>query len=258
MPRFLLTLAYDGTDFSGWQLQARDRTVQGVIETALTKIMDAPVRLHGAGRTDAGVHALGQTAHFDCPESRAGIPWQRALNAMLPDDVRVVACRRVTDGFHARYQAQAKTYEYTLWHTREFCLPQRRRFVWNCGPLDFMAMEEAARLLTGEHDFASFQNTGTPVSSTVRTVADISRHPGPTPHESVWRFTANGFLKQMVRNLVGCLAACGRGQLAPDEAGRILRAADRALAPATAPPQGLTMVSVEYPRQLPDSAGEFL
>jgi len=166
--------------------------------------------------------------------------------------VRVLACRRVADDFHARYQAQAKTYEYTLWHTREFCLPQRRRFAWNCGPLDFTAMEAAARLLTGEHDFASFQNTGTPVRSTIRTVTAISRHPGPTPHESVWRFTANGFLKQMVRNLVGCLAACGRGRLAPDEAGRILLAADRALAPATAPPQGLTLISVAYPDQTLD------
>lgn len=256
MPRFLLTLAYDGTDFSGWQLQARDRTVQGVIETALNTIMGAPVRLHGAGRTDAGVHALGQTAHFDCPERRADIPWQRALNALLPEDVRVLASRRVPDDFHARFRAQAKTYEYALWHTREFCLPQRRRFVWSCGPLDFTAMEEAARLLTGEHDFASFQNTGTPVKSTIRTVTAISRHPGPTPHESVWRFTANGFLKQMVRNLVGCLVACGRGQITPDEAGRILRAADRAQAQATAPPQGLTMVSVEYPEQRFDSPGE--
>lgn len=255
MPRFMLTLAYDGTDFCGWQIQAAGRTVQAEVEAALARLVGSPVRVHGSGRTDAGVHALGQAAHFDCPSSRAPMPWQRALNATLPPDVRVLACRRVDDDFHARYHARAKTYEYSLWHNREFCLPQRRRFVWSCGPLDVEAMEEAARRLTGEHDFAAFQNAGTPVSSTVRTLAEVSRHPGPTEHETVWRFTADGFLKQMVRNFTGCLVACGRGQLSPDGAADILRSANRAKAPATAPPQGLTLVRVEYPDQ-PHPAGE--
>jgi tRNA pseudouridine38-40 synthase len=247
MPRFMLTLAYDGTAFSGWQLQPRDRTVQGVVEAALAVIVGSPVRVHGSGRTDAGVHAMGQAAHFDCPQGRASVPWQRALNALLPDDVRVTECRRVAPDFHVRYAALAKTYEYTLWHTRGFCLPQRRRFVWNCGPVDTAAMEAAAALLVGEHDFAAFQNVGTPVSSTVRTLTEVSRHPGRTSHESIWRFTADGFLKQMVRNLMGCLVACGRGKLSPDQAADILHRADRAQAPATAPPQGLTLISVDYP-----------
>lgn len=256
MPRFLLTLAYDGTDFSGWQLQSGDRTVQGEVEAALAAIAGAPVRVHGSGRTDAGVHALGQRAHFDCPQSRGAIPWQSALNGTLPPDVRVLRCHRVADDFHARFHALAKTYEYGLWHERTFCLPQRRRFVWNCGPLDFAAMDEAAHRLMGEHDFAAFQNTGTPVKSTIRTISDISRHPGPTAEESVWRFTADGFLKQMVRNLVGCLVACGRGRITPDDAARILHNADRAQAPATAPPQGLTLICVDYPAQAPGTTGE--
>jgi len=256
MPRFLLTLAYDGTDFSGWQLQAGDRTVQGEVEASLARLVGAPVRVHGSGRTDAGVHALGQTAHFDCPEERAAVPWQRALNATLPPDVRVLRCDRVAADFHARYHALAKTYEYGLWHQGGFCLPQRRRFVWNCGPLDFAAMDEASRLLAGTHDFAAFQNTGTPVKSTIRTVSDISRHPGPTPSETVWRFTADGFLKQMVRNLMGCLVACGRGRIAPADAARILGGADRALAPATAPARGLTLIGVAYPAPALDAGGD--
>ncbi|QGY39928.1 tRNA pseudouridine(38-40) synthase TruA [Pseudodesulfovibrio cashew] len=247
MARVKLTLAYDGTDFSGWQLQPYGRTVQGELERALGKILGAPPRVHGSGRTDAGVHALGQAAHFDSPDERADLPWQRALNAILPKDVRVVDCVVTDEDFHARYSATGKTYEYALWHTREFCLPQRRRFVWNCGPVDFEAMEAAARVFLGEHDFASFQNVGTPVKSTVRTITGISRHPGPSGHETVWRFTANGFLKQMVRNLTGCLVAAGRGRLSPDEIRTILESGDRSLAPATAPPQGLTLVSVSYP-----------
>ncbi|MUM76586.1 tRNA pseudouridine(38-40) synthase TruA [Pseudodesulfovibrio sp. F-1] len=256
MPRFLLTLAYDGTDFSGWQLQPRERTVQGEIEASLARLVGIPVRVHGSGRTDAGVHALGQTAHFDCPAERAAIPWQRALNATLPQDVRVLRCDRVAADFHARYHAQAKTYEYGLWHQDRFCLPQRRRFVWDCGPLDFAAMDEVARLLAGTHDFAAFQNTGTPVKSTVRTLADISRHPGPTASETIWRFTADGFLKQMVRNLMGCLVACGRDRITPADAARILASADRAQAPATAPARGLTLIGAAYPARTSATGGE--
>lgn len=247
MARIRLTLAYDGTDFSGWQLQPRDRTVQGELERALGEILGAAPRVHGSGRTDSGVHALGQVVHFDCADKRRDMPWQRALNALLPSDVRVVDCAVVNDEFHVQYSAISKTYEYVLWHTREFCLPQRRLFVWDCGPVDFQRMDEAAVILTGEHDFAAFQNVGTPVKSTVRAITDISRHAGLTEHETVWRFTANGFLKQMVRNLMGCMVACGRGKLTPAQVRMILESRDRSQAPATAPPQGLTLVHVEYP-----------
>jgi tRNA pseudouridine38-40 synthase len=243
-----MVVAYEGTEFCGWQVQPADRTVQGELERALETLLGSAVRVHGSGRTDSGVHALGQTVHFDVPDRRPDFPWQRSLNAILPRDVRVLDAGPAADDFHARYGASSKTYEYCLWHERAFCLPQRRRFVWNCGPVDFARMEEAARVLTGEHDFAAFQNVGTDVGSTVRTVTAISRHEGLTAHESVWRFTADGFLKQMVRNLVGCLVACGRGRLDADGVRAILESGDRTLAPATVPPQGLTLVRVEYQR----------
>lgn len=246
MPRVRLTLAYDGTDFAGWQLQPNDRTVQAEVERALGEIIGQPPRVHGSGRTDSGVHAMSQVAHFDCPEERRDIPWQRALNAILPKDVRVLMAEAVDDEFHSRYSALGKTYEYTLWHTREFCLPQRRRFVWDCGTVSFERMEEAAALFLGKHDFAAFQNVGTPVKSTVRTITDISRHPGITEHETVWRFTADGFLKQMVRNLMGCLVAVGRGRVTVAQARDMLAGGDRSAAPATAPPQGLSLISVRY------------
>jgi tRNA pseudouridine38-40 synthase len=247
MIRIKLILAYEGTDFSGWQIQLRDRTVQGELEKCLETIAGKPVRVHGSGRTDAGVHALGQVVHFDCADDRRNIPWQRALNSLLPRDVRVVDWGVVPDDFHARYGAVSKTYEYVLWHNQEFFLPQRRRFAWDCGPVEFTLMEEAAALFIGEHDFAAFQNVGTPVSSTIRTITEISRHPGLAEHESVWRFSANGFLKQMVRNLMGCLVNCGRGKICFEEVRIILENGDRSAAPATAPPQGLTLMNVEYP-----------
>jgi tRNA pseudouridine38-40 synthase len=244
--RIRLTLAYEGTDFCGWQLQPSDRTVQGELERALSVILGGPVRVHGSGRTDSGVHALGQVAHFDCPDGREGFPWRRSLNALLPPDVRVVAAEVAADDFHARFGARSKTYEYRLWHEREFCLPQRRRFVWACGPVDFERMEAAARVLTGEHDFAAFQNVGTDVGSTVRTVTSIERLAADSPLESAWRFSADGFLKQMVRNLMGCMVACGRGKLSVEEVRTILASGDRTTAPATVPPQGLTLISVVY------------
>lgn len=246
MTRIKLTLAYEGTDFSGWQLQPVDRTVQGELESALARILGVPVRVHGSGRTDAGVHAMGQVAHFDCPEARGSLPWQRAINAILPKDVRVLDATPVPEEFHARYSARSKTYEYVLWHEPDYCLPQRNRFVWACGPVDFAAMEAGAGELLGEHDFAAFQNVGTPVKSTVRTITNISRHPGATGQESVWRFMADGFLKQMVRNIMGCLVACGRGKIAPADVRSILDSGDRSTAPATAPPQGLSLLCVEY------------
>lgn len=246
MIRIKLTVAYEGTDFSGWQLQPRDRTVQGELESALARILGMDVRVHGSGRTDSGVHALGQVAHFDCPDAKGGLPWQRALNAILPPDVRVLGAEAVDGEFHARYSARSKTYEYVLWHEPGFCLPQRRRFVWDCGVLDFGAMEAAAAELVGEHDFAAFQNVGTPVKSTVRTLTSLIRSPGITEHETIWRFSGNGFLKQMVRNIMGCLVACGRGRITPLEVRSILLSRDRSNAPATAPAQGLTLIGPEY------------
>ncbi|QLA17883.1 tRNA pseudouridine(38-40) synthase TruA [Desulfolutivibrio sulfoxidireducens] len=244
--RLRLVLAYDGTRFHGWQLQAGDRTVQGVVEKALEVLAGVPVRAIGSGRTDAGVHALGQTAHADVPADRAGLPWRRAVNALLPEDVAVVSAEIAPAGFHARFGAVQKTYAYCLWTEPEFVWPQRRPFVWACGPVDMAAMNAAAREFVGTRDFAAMQNTGTEIASTVRTVFSITPTPGTTPFETIWRFTADGFLKQMVRNMVGCLVAVGKGKVSPEDVRSLLTEGDRTRAPATAPARGLCLEAVEY------------
>ena len=207
MARLRLTVAYDGTALNGWQLQAPGlgRTVQGCLEEALARLCGEPVRVHGAGRTDAGVHALAQTAHVDVPASRAGLPWQRALGALLPPDIAVIAVTPVPAAFHARFSARGKTYAYTLWTGRDYVLPWRRAYVWNVGrqgALETAAMDAAATVLVGEHDFAAFQNAGSVVAGTVRRLTRVLRQPGACPEETVWRFSGTGFLKQMVRNLM--------------------------------------------------------
>lgn len=257
--RLRLVVAYDGSRFHGWQLQAGDRTVQGVLEAALATLAGRPVRAIGSGRTDAGVHALGQVVHADVPRKRAGLPWRRALNALLPGDAAVVEAGPAPPGFHARFGAVRKTYAYTLWAEPEFVFPHRRPYVWACGPVDREAMDLAAREFLGRRDFAAMQNTGTDVGSTVRTLESVAAWPGQTPFETVWRFTADGFLKQMVRNLMGCLVAVGKGKVSPARVRSLLTEGDRTLAPATAPARGLCLESVEYgdhghgkKRHLPD------
>ncbi|MFZ5426540.1 MAG: tRNA pseudouridine(38-40) synthase TruA [Thermodesulfobacteriota bacterium] len=246
--RLKLTLAYQGTHFAGWQYQpeGRGRSVQACLEQALARLAGTFVRAQGASRTDAGVHALRQVAHADIPASRAHLPWLRALNAILPHDVAVTAVERVGADFHARYSSKSKTYSYTLWHEPDFVLPQRRPFVWRVGPLDFEAMEEAAREFTGTHDFAAFQNAGSEVKDTVRAVESLTRGPGQTPFESVWTVTGPGFLKQMVRNIMGCLADAGRGKLNAASVRFLLSTKDRSLAPATAPALGLCLQNMEF------------
>lgn len=246
MIRLKLQLAYVGTNFHGWQLQDGARTVQGCLEAALGRLAGRPVRVHGAGRTDSGVHALGQVAHVDVPADRADLPWQRALNALLPLDLCVVRIESVSQTFHARFDAVHKTYSYTLWTEADYILPQRRAFVWQTGKLDEQAMAQAAGILVGRKDWSAFQNQGTPVRSAVRTVLDIHAEPGQHPRETVWFLTADGFLKQMVRNIMGCLVMVGRGRVTVDDVEVILRQRRRALAPATAPAQGLCLEQVAY------------
>jgi len=251
VPRLKLTVAYDGAGFCGWQVQARrsgtsERTVQGVLEGVICPMLGRQVRIVGAGRTDAGVHALGQVCHVDVPAERLGLPWQRALNAQLPGDVAVLAVERVDPSFSARFSAKNKTYAYTLWPFRDLRIPQRRGYAWACGPVDPAAMAAAAALLTGEHDFKSFQNTGTRVASTVRDLHAIERDPGLFPGEVAWRFTANGFLKQMVRNLMGLLVQVGQGKYAPEQARDILESRNRNARYPTAPAHGLCLEEVRY------------
>lgn len=245
MARIRLTVAYVGTRYHGWQIQKNGPSIQEALETRISCICGVPVRVHGSGRTDAGVHATGQVAHFDAPDGNA-IPWQKALNSMLPEDIAVVDVRAAEPGFHARFSAVSKRYAYTLWTDPRFVLPQRAPFVWSVRGLNLEAMDRAAALLAGTHDFASFQNAGTELKTTIRTLEPIIRVPGLCSGEWILHFQADGFLKQMVRNLTAFLVEVGRGRLCPEDGPRLFRTRDRRLAPATAPPQGLCLEEVFY------------
>lgn len=255
MPRLKLTLAYVGTAYHGWQTQARKNgpplvTIQSLVEAAVAHILGAPVHVHGAGRTDSGVHADAQVAHLDIPESRIGLDWQLALNTSLPRDIRIVEAVVVPNNFHAQHSAIRKTYEYRLWLSRRYTPPKVYPFVWACGPLDVARMDEAAGYLLGRQDFASLKNAGTDLVSTVRTMIAIERTPqgilSAEQMELVWTFEADGFLKQMVRNSMGLLVAAGFGKLKPEDVPAILHSCDRRKAPITAPARGLTLKKVWY------------
>ncbi len=257
MSTFKLTLAYDGTDYVGWQRQAAGVSVQGCLESALGDLEGAPVPVVGAGRTDAGVHALGQVAgarlgiRID-PEALA-----RAVNARLPADIRVVGSEAAADTFHARFDAVAKSYRYRLLHGPVMS-PFLRRYAWHLRePIDVEAMAEAGRMLVGEHDFAAFQAAGARVRTTVRTVFGLTVRAAPAASTgaetgcadaTVIEVRGSGFLRHMVRTLVGTLVEVGRGRRAPREVERVLASADRAAAGPTAPPRGLFLIGVEYPR----------
>jgi tRNA pseudouridine38-40 synthase len=248
VPLFRVTLAYDGTEFLGWQLQrpGGGRTVQGVLEEALARLAgDARVAVAGAGRTDAGVHALGQVASFDLPRDIEVGELQRALNGLLPEDVRVLEAAPAPPGFHARKSAVSKVYRYEL-DCGGVPLPQRRRSAGHVPfPLDEGAVRETAALYLGRHDFASLASSGGSAKTTVRTVLrSEAAFAGTT---LVYETEADGFLRKMVRSMVGGLIAAGRGALRPGDLARALEARDRRAWPAPAPARGLTLVRVSYP-----------
>jgi tRNA pseudouridine38-40 synthase len=242
-----LTIAYRGTDFFGWQRQAEKRTVQGCLEEALAKLWKQKIDLQGSGRTDTGVHALGQVASFNAPRLHNAVVLQRALNANLPRDVRVVKCRLVSPAFHARFDAAEKTYRYLVLNQMVHD-PFTVDTHWHVPlPLELPAMRRAAGVLLGEHDFASFtSNPGYERSrGTIRTLRRASiTHSG---HVLIFHFTSNGFLYRMVRNLVGGLVKVGLGKMTAHDFERILRAKSRSEAPPNGPAHGLYLVSVGYP-----------
>ncbi len=244
--RVKLTIAYDGTGYQGWQVQKNGVTVQGEVEKALYCICSKHLRVHGSGRTDAGVHALGQVAHFDPPPGYRKVPWDRALNALLPPSIRILDWTEADEEFHARFSARGKQYSYTLWTSRECLHPQRRNFVWNTGPLDLEAMQDATYCLLGSHDFSSFMNKGTEIRDTVRTIQHICIVPGFTPRETVILIRAGGFLKQMARNMVSALVQVGQKKISSRDLETVLKSRNRSLAPATAPARGLCLDYVEY------------
>jgi tRNA pseudouridine38-40 synthase len=260
MPLFRLTLAYDGTDFLGWQSQGQGyeaRTVQGLLEAALGRLAGgARVPVSGAGRTDAGVHAAGQVASFDLPRDLEPAALLRALNALLPEDVRVLDAQRAPAGFHARKSAASKLYRYVL-DMGPVQVPSRRRYAGHVPwLLDEARVRAAAALYLGRHDFASLASAGHSVKTTLRTVTrseatfaagEAHGSPGGPAGTLVYEVEADGFLRKMVRSLVGGLVAAGRGALDVEDLARALEARDRRRWPAPAAARGLTLVRVDYP-----------
>ena len=240
-----LTLAYDGTRYHGWQRQKNGLTIQEIIEDRIGVMAGAPVCVMGSGRTDAGVHAMGQVCHFT---ARATLPveaFENGLNSLLPDDIRVCRAEIAPPGFHARYSARSKLYEYRILNRPE---PDvfLRNHVWHLArPLDFRAMTRCLKLVEGEHDFTSFRSSG---SSNRNPVRHLYRARLQGPDEDLFRisFEANGFLRHMVRNLVGTLVDVGLGKTTEEGFLRILEAGDRRKAGIKAPARGLFLVRVCY------------
>jgi tRNA pseudouridine38-40 synthase len=244
---FKLTLQYDGTDYVGWQRQLSGTSIQGLIEEALQPIEGAPVTVHGAGRTDAGVHALGQVCSFRLAATIAPATLARALNAVLPGDVRVASAEEAADDFHARFSATGKVYDYRI-VSGPFVSPFVRRYAWHMYPLlDVQVMKEAAHALIGEHDFTTFRGAGSEAHTSVRTITRIGWSGGNGPTDPLRiRFEGNGFLRHMVRSIAGTLVEIGLGRWPASAMGEILESCDRTRAGKTAPPQGLFLVDVRY------------
>jgi tRNA pseudouridine38-40 synthase len=242
-----LTVAYDGSEFAGWQLQLRQRTVQGVLESALEKLLRRPVRVTAAGRTDAGVHAEGQVVSFPL-EAGERLPlsaFTKGLNGLLPEDVAVQEAAFVPGGFDARRAARGKLYRYRI-HNLPARSPLRRRTHWEIfRPLDLPAMARAAGAFVGEHDFAAFRASDCQAKTTVRRLdrVDLSGRPGG---EIVLEIRGTAFLKHMVRNVAGTLAAVGSRKLSAADVPKLLAGRDRTKAGPTAPAHGLCLVEVYY------------
>jgi tRNA pseudouridine38-40 synthase len=242
---FKLIIEYDGTQYHGWQLQKQDRTIQGEIEQAVLLMTARQVRLCASGRTDAGVHACGQTANFCCETELTPEAIQKGLNSILPNDIVIKDCRSVHESFHARYDAKSKVYHYKILNRsipaaigRQYELFVRRK-------LDTAAMRQAISHILGSHDFKSFEGTGSPRSHTIRNVmaADLIEN---TDGRLTFKIEADGFLRFMVRNIVGTLLDVGLGKISTEEFNKILESRDRSRAGATAPAHGLFLMEVKY------------
>jgi tRNA pseudouridine38-40 synthase len=247
MPRRLkLIVAYDGAPFAGWQSQSHRNTVQDHLERAFERVTSGAERVHGAGRTDAGVHALAQCAHVDI--SNKFLPpdrWIKALNALLPPAIRVLRCRNVSKDFHARLSAKGKIYRYRIW-TAPILPPSEYGRAWHIAqPLDLKTLKSAAKHFVGTHDFATFAaNRGKPEPSTIRTINSVRvRQKGPCV---TIEFHGNGFLYKMVRLMVGALVKCALGKMRIEEITSRLHSGKIASARFVAPAEGLYLVRVRY------------
>lgn len=243
--RLALGVEYDGDGFFGWQRQRQSPTVQEVLEAAIAAVAAAPCVTHAAGRTDTGVHARCQIAHFDSSAQRTERQWLLGINSHLPDSVVVLWVSQVKASFHARFSAAARSYEYLICNRATRPALQRRRLAWVRQPLDCRRMQAAAQYLLGEHDFSSFRAQGCQASSPIRKIEQIEVARDGERLRLYLR--ANGFLYHMVRNIVGTLIEIGRGKLAVADMAALLAARDRSQAGVTAPAQGLYFVQACYP-----------
>ncbi len=246
MPNYRFTLEYDGAGFKGWQSQAGgQRTVQDEFEAAIERVTGQRLRVAAAGRTDAGVHALGQVASAQISTELSPAVLQRALNQAMPEDLAVVAAERAADDFHARYSAVGKLYCYRVWITATRSPLRSARAHWVARKLDVPAMSKAAEAFMGRHDFAALQAAGSDVESTLRTVKRLEVEQ-ESPGELVFWAEADGFLRHMVRNLVGTLLEVGSGRRSIESMTELLACGDRRRAGPTAPAAGLSLVRVFY------------
>lgn len=247
--RYRMVLSYDGGCFNGWQKQPEGPpTVQGTLEKILKQILGKPTRIVGSGRTDTGVHALMQVAHFDSDKELSS-SFARSLNALAPDGLVIKSVEQAPEDFHALASVESKTYIYRIWNAPVPAVARRHWSLHVSKPLDVEKLNDLSRLLVGEVDFKSFQTKGTPVATTVRKVTHAEwRH--VSRHLIEFRITGEGFLKQMVRNIVGTLLYLERKGLSQSDLQDILEASDRQAAKATAPPHGLFLYRVKYPAAL--------
>lgn len=256
MTKVKLLITYDGTEYEGWQRQASGRpTLQETLEIALSRLFNTRITVIASGRTDAGVHAENQVVHFKAPKDPAAMNLVRALNSLLPESMAVKKAWIAPEEFHAQKSAIGKTYIYSI-HNSPIPDPLRARYTtWFKKPLNVEKLNEITKPLIGEHDFKSFQTSGTVLKTTVRTVTHAEwRVVGENLIE--FRIRGTGFLKQMVRNIVGTAIYLHQNDLPPDEMRRILASRDRQVAKTTAAPRGLRLHSVEYPADLDNRCRE--
>lgn len=243
--RYAIGIEYDGTHYSGWQRQSfYAQTIQEKVEDALAQIANHRIDLTVAGRTDAGVHALGQVAHFDTCAKRADFSWLAGANRYLPYDIRLQWIRQVSLDFHARHSACARSYRYVMIAGRQPSALWHKRAYWHAYPLDIAAMEKAAAVLIGEHDFSAFRASECQSATPYRHISKIEITADNTNYYI--DITGNAFLHHMVRNIVGTLLPIGDGRHAPERMGEILRSKNRCQAGVTAPAHGLYFVAAHY------------
>jgi len=246
--RFAIGIEYAGTAFNGWQIQPHAPSVQGALNRALSIVADAPVECVGAGRTDTGVHATGQVAHFDTTVVRSLRSWQLGSNSNLPAEVCVLWVLPVTQEFHARYSALSRSYRFVILNRKVRSALHRRRAWWVRQELDEGRMRSAARALLGEHDFSAFRASSCQAHTAVRTMHELTvRRAG---EQIIIECRANAFLHHMVRNIVGSLVQVGKGERPVEWVAEVLESRDRRLSGITSPPAGLTLTGVEYSPEL--------